>query len=159
MSNSKLIIATLYPEVDTLDEMKHIILRTMGVVGQKYVRRIQYILLDILPPLEYKFKLFWLEGDDHVRAMFDMHHRYGPRQVMELLTERRNVGRSNSGASNSRSGLVGAIVAPPLRIATQEVSMELDLDNGSDEEYLGVTDDSSDRFEEAQYVAGYASTS
>ncbi|MED6123283.1 hypothetical protein PIB30_047618 [Stylosanthes scabra] len=106
--------------------MKHIILRTMGVVGQKYVRRIAYMLLDILPPLEYKFKLFWLESDDHVRAMFDLHH-------------------------SSRSCRVGAIAAPPLRVATPEVSMELDFE--LDVEYLGETDDSSDSSEEAHYVA------
>ncbi|MED6197579.1 hypothetical protein PIB30_057803 [Stylosanthes scabra] len=95
MSNPNLIVATLYLDgelkrdmdgigfaclnplllyiqrVDMLDELKRIILRMMGTVGQKYVRRIAYRLLDILLLLEYKFKLFWLEGDDHVRTMFD----------------------------------------------------------------------------------------
>ncbi|MED6138906.1 hypothetical protein PIB30_078941 [Stylosanthes scabra] len=115
-----------------LDEKRHIILRTMGTVEQKYVRRIAYRLLDMLPPLEYKFKLFWLEGDDHVRAMFELHHRYGRRQVTEFLAEMWNVGRSDSGLSSSGSGCV---------------------DDGSDEEFLSETDDSSDSFEEAQYVA------
>ncbi|MED6149329.1 hypothetical protein PIB30_061321 [Stylosanthes scabra] len=177
MSNPNLIAANFYPNgelkqdadgigftcpnlllfsiqrVDTLDEMKHIILRTMGAVGEKYMRRIAYRLLDILLPLEYKFKLFWLEGDDHVHAMFDLHHKYEPRQVMKLLAETRNVCRYESGPSSSGSGRVGAIPAPPL--ATPEVSMELDSESGdgSDEYFLSETDDSSDSSEAARYVA------
>ncbi|MED6204509.1 hypothetical protein PIB30_009784 [Stylosanthes scabra] len=113
ISNLNLIVGTLYPDgelkkdvdgigfacpnpilcyiqrVDTPDELKNFILGTMGAVGRKYMRRIAYRLLDILPPLEYKFKLFWLEGDVHVRAMFDLNHMYDPFQVMELLVETR----------------------------------------------------------------------
>ncbi|MED6134182.1 hypothetical protein PIB30_034798 [Stylosanthes scabra] len=97
MSRSELIVGTLYLDgemirqedgigfvcpnpilcyierVDTLDELKNFILRTMGALGQKNVRRVAYRLLNILPPLEYKFKIFWLKGDVHVRAMFDLH--------------------------------------------------------------------------------------
>ncbi|MED6184408.1 hypothetical protein PIB30_047224 [Stylosanthes scabra] len=63
--------------------------------------------------------------------MFDLHHRYKPRQVIELLAEMRNVGRSESGPSSSRPFPAGAIVKPPLQIATVEVSMK--LDSNSDE--------------------------
>ncbi|MED6148934.1 hypothetical protein PIB30_057629 [Stylosanthes scabra] len=131
MLNPNLIVATLYPDgelkrdvdgigfscpnpilfyiqrIDMLDELKHIILCTIGRL---------------------------LEGDVHVRVMFDLHHRYGPRQVMELLAETRNVAHFEGGQSISRPGSVGAIAAPPLRIAILEVSMKLDSDSddGSD---------------------------
>ncbi|MED6209814.1 hypothetical protein PIB30_058294 [Stylosanthes scabra] len=110
MSNRNLIVATLYPDgelmrdtdeigfacpnpillhiqrVDTLEELKHIILRTMGALG-----------------------------DDHVCAMFHLHHKYGPRQVMELLAETRNVVRSEGGPSSSKPCPTSVIPAPPLR--------------------------------------------
>ncbi|MED6171594.1 hypothetical protein PIB30_042120 [Stylosanthes scabra] len=128
MSGSNLIVGTLYPDgemiqqadgigfvcpnpilcyierVDTLDELKIFILRTMGAFGRKNVRRIAYRLLNILPPLEYK------------------------------------PGRP--------------IAAAPLRIATPDVSMEMDSGSGegSDGEYLGETDESSDSFDEVEFV-------
>ncbi|MED6224596.1 hypothetical protein PIB30_085636 [Stylosanthes scabra] len=151
MSRSDLIAGTLYPDgemirqeygigfvcpnpilcyierVDTLDELKNFILRTMGALGRKNVRRVAYMLLNILPPLEYKFKIFWLERDVHVRAMFDLHRRAAP---------------------------VGPIAATPLQIATPDVSVDMDSGSGEgfDGEYLGETDESSDSFEEADFV-------
>ncbi|MED6107410.1 hypothetical protein PIB30_013519 [Stylosanthes scabra] len=140
--------------VETLEELKHIILWTMGAVGQKFVKRVAYRFLDLLPPLEYKFKLFWLEGDNHVRAMFELHHRYVPHQVMELLAETWNVGRCESGPSSSRPCPTSAILAPPLRIATPDVTMEMNSDSGdvSDGEYIDDTESSSKSFVEAQFV-------
>ncbi|MED6210613.1 hypothetical protein PIB30_065788 [Stylosanthes scabra] len=178
MSESNLIVGTLYPDgemkwdadgigfvcpnpilcyikrVDTLDELKNFILRTMGALGRKYVRRIAYRLLNILSPLEYKFKIFWVEGDVHVRAMFDLHRRYGSRQVMELLFETRHMIPSEVGPSCAWAGLVGAIAVAPLRIATPDVSIEMDSgsDDGSDGEYLGETEESSDSYDEADFV-------
>ncbi|MED6197247.1 hypothetical protein PIB30_054931 [Stylosanthes scabra] len=80
----------------------------MGALGQKFVKRVAYRLLDLLPPLDYKFKLFWLEGEDHV-----------------------------CGPSSSRPCTAGVILAPPLQIATPDVSMEIDSDSGdgSDGDY------------------------
>ncbi|MED6137842.1 hypothetical protein PIB30_068824, partial [Stylosanthes scabra] len=140
--------------VDTLDELKSFILRTMGVLGQKSVRRVAYRLLNILPPLEYKFKIFWLEGDVHVRAMFDLHRRYDPRQVMELLYETRDVIRSEADPSSAMPASVGPIAAAPLQVATPDVSVDMDSGSGegSDGEYLGETDESSDSFDEAEFV-------
>ncbi|MED6212788.1 hypothetical protein PIB30_086878 [Stylosanthes scabra] len=178
MTRSDLIIGTLYPDgemirqedgigfvcpnpilcyierVDTLDKLKNFILRTMGALGRKSVRRVAYRLLNILPPLEYKFKIFWLEGDVHVRAMFDLHRRYGPRQVMELLFETRDMIRSEVGPSCARAAPVGPIATAPLRIATPDVSVDMDSSSreGSDREYLGETDESSDSFDEADFV-------
>ncbi|MED6184411.1 hypothetical protein PIB30_047228 [Stylosanthes scabra] len=150
MSHSDLIVATLYPDgemirqedgvgfvcpnpilcyverVDTLDELKHFILRTLGALGRKSIMRVAYRLLNILPPLEYKFKIFWLEGDVHVRAMFELHRRYGPRQVMELLFETRDMVRSEACPSSAQAVPVGPIAAAPLRIATPDVSVNMD---------------------------------
>ncbi|MED6195097.1 hypothetical protein PIB30_034837 [Stylosanthes scabra] len=171
MSDSNLVVDTLYPDgemkrgadgigfacpnpilcyiqrVDTLDVLKYFILRIMGAVGRKHVRRIAYRLLNILPPLEYKFKIFWVEGDVHVRAMFELHQRYDPRQVMELLVETRD-------AIHSEACQVGAIAPPLQRIATPDVSMDMDSgsDDGSDGDYLGESEESTDSFDEAEYV-------
>ncbi|MED6218713.1 hypothetical protein PIB30_029036 [Stylosanthes scabra] len=48
---------------------------------------------------------------------------------------------------------MGAIDAPPLRIATPEVFMEMDYDSddGSDGEYLGETEEYTDSFDEADH--------
>ncbi|MED6166106.1 hypothetical protein PIB30_105800, partial [Stylosanthes scabra] len=69
-------------------ELKAVILRNKGVAGgTMLVRRVAYRLLNIFPLNQFKFKIFWVEGDEHVRGMFDLHRRYGTREVMELLTE------------------------------------------------------------------------
>ncbi|MED6164704.1 hypothetical protein PIB30_092758 [Stylosanthes scabra] len=73
--------------VNTLEELKSVILRNMGAVGSTLVRRVAYRLLNLFPPNQFKFKIFWVDSDAHVRAMFELHRRYGSRDVMELLTE------------------------------------------------------------------------
>ncbi|MED6114307.1 hypothetical protein PIB30_079042 [Stylosanthes scabra] len=74
--------------VNTLEELKAVILRNMGVAGgMSLVRWVAYCLLNIFPPNQFKFKIFWVDDDVHVRGMFDLHRRYGAREVMELLTE------------------------------------------------------------------------
>ncbi|MED6168681.1 hypothetical protein PIB30_013663 [Stylosanthes scabra] len=82
------IVFQMYP-VATLEELKSVILRNMGLgaVGTSLVRRVAYHLLNVLPPNQFKFKIFWIDSDQHVRALFDLHRRYRTREVMELLTE------------------------------------------------------------------------
>ncbi|MED6223822.1 hypothetical protein PIB30_077861, partial [Stylosanthes scabra] len=178
MSRSDLIVGTLYPDgemiwqedgigfvcpnpilcyierVGTLDELKNFILRTMGALGRKSVKRVAYKLLNILLLLQYKFKIFLIEVDVHVRAMFDLHRRYSPRQVMELLFETQDMILSEAGPSCARAAPVGHIAVAPLRIATPDVSVDMDSSSGegSDGEYLGETDESSDSFDEADFV-------
>ncbi|MED6199572.1 hypothetical protein PIB30_077187 [Stylosanthes scabra] len=139
MSRSDLIVATLYPD---------------GALGRKSIRRVAYRLLNILPPLEYKFKIFWLEGDVHVRAMFELHRRYGPRQVMELLFETRDMVHSEAGPSSAQAAPAGPIAAAPIWIATPDVSVDIDssTEEGSDGDYQEETDESSDSFDEADIV-------
>ncbi|MED6160215.1 hypothetical protein PIB30_049255 [Stylosanthes scabra] len=78
----------MYPVV-TLEELKSVILRNMGLgaVGTSLVRRVAYLLLNVFPPDPFKFKIFWVDSDEHVRALYDLQRRYGTRDVMELLTE------------------------------------------------------------------------
>ncbi|MED6213953.1 hypothetical protein PIB30_098405 [Stylosanthes scabra] len=53
--------------VNTLEELKAVILRNMGVAGRTMlVRRVAYRLLNIFPPNQSKFKIFWVDGDEHV---------------------------------------------------------------------------------------------
>ncbi|MED6161878.1 hypothetical protein PIB30_064918 [Stylosanthes scabra] len=83
--------------INTLEELKSVILRNMGA---------------------FKFKIFWVEGDAHVRAMFELHRRYGTREVMELLIEMQAVHDDGGGFASSSRGGPGAIVAPPIHFAT-----------------------------------------
>ncbi|MED6170579.1 hypothetical protein PIB30_032382 [Stylosanthes scabra] len=112
----------------------------MGAVGRKQVGRIAYRLLNILSLYEYIIKIFWVEGDVHVRAMFELHQRYAS--------------RSEAGPSSTWAGQLGLIAAPPLRIATPSVSMEMDSgsEGGSSEDYQEETEESTDSFDEAEYV-------
>ncbi|MED6205256.1 hypothetical protein PIB30_016049 [Stylosanthes scabra] len=75
----------MYPVV-TLEELKSVILGNMGLgaVGTLLVRRVAYRLLNVFPPDPFKL---WVDSDEHVRALFDLHCRYGTREVMELLME------------------------------------------------------------------------
>ncbi|MED6221986.1 hypothetical protein PIB30_060050 [Stylosanthes scabra] len=77
--------------VNTLEELKCVLLRNMGAAGAMSVRRVAYRLLNLFPPNQFKFKIFWVDSDAHVRAMFELHRRYGSREVMELLTEMETV--------------------------------------------------------------------
>ncbi|MED6148468.1 hypothetical protein PIB30_053453 [Stylosanthes scabra] len=52
--------------------------------------------------------------------MFELHRRYGSREVMELLTEMETVNVDAAGPLSSSRGGPGAIIAAPIRIATSE---------------------------------------
>ncbi|MED6205091.1 hypothetical protein PIB30_015003 [Stylosanthes scabra] len=90
--------------VNTLEELKCVILRNMGAAGAMSVRRVAYRLWNLFPPNQFKFKIFWVDSDEHVRAMFELHRRYGSREVMELLTEMETVNVDAAGPSSSSRG-------------------------------------------------------
>ncbi|MED6190615.1 hypothetical protein PIB30_107555, partial [Stylosanthes scabra] len=111
--------------VNTLEELKYVILRNMGVGGgTMLVRWVAYRLPNIFPPNQFKFKIFWVEGDEHVRAMFDLHRRYEIREVMELLTEMQTVDADVGGAPSSAGGATGVIPCSPTNFAALEDSSE-----------------------------------
>ncbi|MED6114746.1 hypothetical protein PIB30_083497 [Stylosanthes scabra] len=127
--------------VNTLEELKCVLLRNMGAAGAMSVRLVAYRLLNLFPPNQFKFKIFWVDSDTHVRAMLELHRRYGSREVMKLLTEMETVNVDAAGPSSSSQGGPGAIIAAPIRIATSEGG-EGD-DDDSDEDFVGNTDESS----------------
>ncbi|MED6198339.1 hypothetical protein PIB30_065414 [Stylosanthes scabra] len=50
--------------VNTLEELKCVLLRNMGAAGAMSVRRVAYRLLNLFPPNQFKFKIFWGGDDD-----------------------------------------------------------------------------------------------
>ncbi|MED6193968.1 hypothetical protein PIB30_024147 [Stylosanthes scabra] len=148
MTNKNLIVTTLYPDgAETYHSTND------GRAGSEIRDASCISASEPLAPLDYKFKLLWLEGDDHVHVMFDLHCKYGPHQMMELLAETLNVVRSKGGPSSSKPCLAGAIPVPPLRITTLDISMEIDSDSrdGSDGDYMGDTNFPSDSFDEVHH--------
>ncbi|MED6212656.1 hypothetical protein PIB30_085582, partial [Stylosanthes scabra] len=133
--------------VNTLEELKCVILRNMGAAGAMLVRRVAYRLLNLFPPNQFKFKIFWVDSDAHVRAMFELHRRYGSREVMELLTEMEAVNVDAGGPSSSSRGGTGAIIAAPIQIATPKGG-----DDDSDEDFVGNTNESSESSNDSEFV-------
>ncbi|MED6221251.1 hypothetical protein PIB30_052657 [Stylosanthes scabra] len=118
--------------VNTLEELKAVILGNMGVAGgTSLVRR--YV---------------------HVCGMFDLHRRYVSREVMELLTEMQTVDADVEGPSSSAGGPAGVIPCSPIHFAALGAAMQLELnfDEGSDEDFVGDTDDSSESLDGTEFV-------
>ncbi|MED6203811.1 hypothetical protein PIB30_003102 [Stylosanthes scabra] len=105
------VVFQMYPVV-TLEELKSVILRNMrlGAVGTSLLRRVAYRLPNVFPPDPFKFKIFWVDSDEHVRALFDLHRRYGSCEVMELLTEMQSLPEVVGGLSSSN----GVIPCSPI---------------------------------------------
>ncbi|XP_057730655.1 uncharacterized protein LOC130945990 [Arachis stenosperma] len=70
--------------VDTLHALKTIMFSNIGGIGTKEVGRIAYKFLHALPNGGFTNRLFWIDGDQHMRVMFDIHARLMPQHVMEL---------------------------------------------------------------------------
>ncbi|MED6185813.1 hypothetical protein PIB30_060661 [Stylosanthes scabra] len=141
--------------INTLEELKSAILHNMGVGGgTMLVRRIAYRLPNIFPPNQFKFKIFWVEGDEHVREMFDLHRRYGTREVMELLTKMQTVDVDVGGTPSSSGGAASVIPCSPINFTAPEVSvqMELDSDEEFDEDFVGDAEDSSESSNGTEFV-------
>ncbi|MED6118063.1 hypothetical protein PIB30_116033, partial [Stylosanthes scabra] len=65
---------------------------------------------------------------------------------MELLFETQDMVRSEAGPSSAQEAPAGPIAAAPNRIATPDVSVDIDSssEEGSDGDYQEETDESSD---------------
>ncbi|MED6118939.1 hypothetical protein PIB30_007444 [Stylosanthes scabra] len=141
----------MYPVV-TLEELKSVILRNMGLgaVGTSLVRRVAYRLLNVFPPDPFKFKIFWVDSDDHVRALFYLHRRYGTREVMELLTEMQSMPEVVGGSSSSN----GVIPCSPIHCPGPEVPMPIDGNSGEDsnEEFVPDIEESSKSSDSSEFV-------
>ncbi|MED6123873.1 hypothetical protein PIB30_053664 [Stylosanthes scabra] len=111
------------------------------------VRRVAYRLLNLFPPNQFKFKIFWVDSDAYVRALFELHRRYGSRDVMELLTEMQTMNVDAGGSTSSSRGGPGAIIAAPIQCATSEVG-----DDDSDEDFVANTNESSKSSDGSKFV-------
>ncbi|MED6225812.1 hypothetical protein PIB30_097301 [Stylosanthes scabra] len=131
--------------VNTLEELKAVILRNMGVAGgTMLVKRVAYRLLNIFPPNQFKFKIFWVDGNEHVCGMFDLHRRYGTREIMELLTEMQTMGVDVGGSSSSVGGAAAVIPCSSIHFTAPEAPMQSELndDEDSDEDFVRDTEES-----------------
>ncbi|MED6211396.1 hypothetical protein PIB30_073304 [Stylosanthes scabra] len=124
--------------VNTLEELKSAILHNMGGC-QLHVNETS--------GLPFKFKIFWVDSDAHVRAMFELHRRYGSRDVMELLTEMQTVNIGAGGSTSSSQGGPGAIIAAPIQFANPEVG-----DDDSDEDFVVNTNESSESSGSSEFI-------
>ncbi|MED6176515.1 hypothetical protein PIB30_088972 [Stylosanthes scabra] len=79
--------------------------------------------------------------------MFELHHWYGTRKVMELLTEIQTVHGDAGGSTSSSRGGPGAILASSIHFATPEMS-----DEESDEDFVSNMDDSSEGSDSSYFV-------
>ncbi|MED6124532.1 hypothetical protein PIB30_059773, partial [Stylosanthes scabra] len=86
----------------------------------------------------FKLKIFWVDGDVHVRGMFDLHCRYETQEVMELLA----------------GDPADVIPCSPIHCAAPGASMQLGMnsDEGSDEDFVGETDDSTESSDGTEFV-------
>ncbi|MED6167182.1 hypothetical protein PIB30_000434 [Stylosanthes scabra] len=145
------VIFQMYPVV-TLEELKSIILRNMGLgtVGTSLVRRVAYRLLNVFPPDQFKFKIFWVDSDEHVPALFDLHRRYGTREVMELLMEMQSMPEVDGGSSSSNS----VIPCSPIHCPAPEVPMPMDANSeeDSDEDFMPDFEESSESSDRSEFV-------
>ncbi|MED6189784.1 hypothetical protein PIB30_099376 [Stylosanthes scabra] len=141
--------------VNTLEELKAVILRNMGVAsGTILVKQVAYRLLNIFPPNQFKFKIFWVDGDEHVRGMFDLHRRYGTREIMELLTEMQTMGVDVGGSSSSVGGAATIIPYSPIHFTAPEAPMQSELNDGedSDGDFVHDTEESSESSDGTEFV-------
>ncbi|MED6213584.1 hypothetical protein PIB30_094835 [Stylosanthes scabra] len=128
--------------VNTLEELKAVILHNMGVAGGTML------------VTRFKFKIFWVDGDEHVHGMFNLHRKYGTREVMELLIEMQTVDGNVGGPSSSTEGAAGVIPCSAIHFATLDASMQLELnsDAASDEDFVCSANDSSESSDGTEFV-------
>ncbi|MED6123458.1 hypothetical protein PIB30_049348 [Stylosanthes scabra] len=78
--------------LETLSELKNLILANVSEAGRKQIGKVGYRFRSILPGGRgFVNHLFWVTGDDYVRVMFEVHRKLMPLQVMELYAEVRDI--------------------------------------------------------------------
>ncbi|MED6147224.1 hypothetical protein PIB30_042101 [Stylosanthes scabra] len=88
--------------------------------------------------------------DEHVRALFDLHRRYGTREVMELLTEMQSMPEVVGGSSSSNC----VIPCSPIHCPALEVPMLMDGNSGedSDEEFVPDIEEIRESSDSSEFV-------
>ncbi|RYQ84548.1 hypothetical protein Ahy_B10g103953 [Arachis hypogaea] len=79
--NSPVMLRTCH--LNSLDALKNLILSNMGAVGSKEVGKVAYRFLSALLNGGFRNRTFWVEADQHVMIMFDIHARLMLQHVME----------------------------------------------------------------------------
>ncbi|RYR53255.1 hypothetical protein Ahy_A06g028268 isoform A [Arachis hypogaea] len=82
--------------VETLSDLRSLILSKFNGTQAREIRRVAYRLLAPMGNKVFRFRQFRLLRDEYVRLMFDIHGRIMVEQVMELSAE---VGHSGGGSS------------------------------------------------------------
>ncbi|RYQ97802.1 hypothetical protein Ahy_B08g093879 [Arachis hypogaea] len=121
----------------------------MGGVGTKEVGQVAYRFLNVLPNGGFTNWLFWIDGDQHVRVMFNVHARLIPQHVMELYAAIRNV--VVSGGLSLSTPEVVPLKAVPIHYAQPYGSADEDNSKG-DSTYVAGSRSSSDIASEDEFV-------
>ncbi|XP_057730469.1 uncharacterized protein LOC130945785 [Arachis stenosperma] len=135
--------------VDSMDALNTILLSNMGGVGTKEVGQVAYRFLNVLPNGGFTNWLFWIDGDQHVRIMFNVHARLIPQHVMELYAAIRNV--VVSGGLSLSTPKVMPLKAVPIHYAQPYGSADEDNSKG-DSTYVAGSRSSSDTASEDEFV-------
>ncbi|XP_057746639.1 uncharacterized protein LOC130965897 [Arachis stenosperma] len=124
-------------------------LSNMGGVGSKEVGRIAHRFLYALSNNEFTNRLFWIDGDQHVRVMFDLHARLMSQHVMELYATVRYV--VVGGGPSPSAPKVVPLEATPIHYAQPHDSAD-DSDSEDDSTYVVGSGSSSDIVSEDEFV-------
>ncbi|RYR05465.1 hypothetical protein Ahy_B06g085332 isoform E [Arachis hypogaea] len=125
--------------VGTLSDLKSLILSKFGGTQARKIGRVAYRLLAPMGNRVFRFRLFRLLGDEHVRLMFDNHGRIMVEQVMELSAE---VGHSGGGSSVHSTYVQDdrPLAPPPIHVAIPVDEAE-EGEEESDEDYVADSAD------------------
>ncbi|RYQ90349.1 hypothetical protein Ahy_B09g096476 isoform G [Arachis hypogaea] len=138
--------------VKTLSDLKSLILNKLDGTQARKIGRVTYRLLAPIGNRVFRFRLFRLQGDEHVRLMFDIHGRIMVEQVMELSAE---VGHSGGGSSAHSTYVQDdrPLAPPPIHVAIPVDEAEESKEE-SDEDYMAdsADSDSSDSGDEDEFV-------
>ncbi|RYR38396.1 hypothetical protein Ahy_A09g043437 isoform D [Arachis hypogaea] len=126
--------------VEMLSDLKSLILSKLGGTQAREIGRVRYRLLAPIGNEVFRFRLFRLYGDEHVRLMFDIHGRIMCEQVMELSAE---VGHGSSGVSEHKTYVQDdrLLAPPPIHVAISEHEAD-EGEEESNEDYVADSESS-----------------
>ncbi|RYR40832.1 hypothetical protein Ahy_A09g046576 [Arachis hypogaea] len=126
--------------VEMLSDLKILILSKIGGTQARKIGRVAYRLLAPMGNGVFRFRLFRLQGDEHVRLMFDIHGRIMVEQVMELFAEVRHSG-GGSFVHSTYEQDDRPLAPPPIHVAIPVDEVE-EGEEESDEDYVADSVDS-----------------
>ncbi|MED6203242.1 hypothetical protein PIB30_113589, partial [Stylosanthes scabra] len=135
----------VHSRVNTLRELKQLILSQLGAEGGWEIGHLAYRFQAITAEDRLEYRPSWISEDSHVRMTFEVHKRVMEDKVMEFYAEVRHAG------SSSRLSHPGPSTdpAPSHVVALEDVAMRGD-NSGEDSDY--EEESSSDSTEEDEEV-------